>query len=262
MLFVSTAYVPSPNKQLPQLLGAVRVWFFSRTLAFVNINNQSLRKEVGWSVEYGWWGQKDLVKQAVQSFYIHWMESWMDWISKHFKQNFLQKKIKSSSPILLRNLFFRNAPPGDSQVHWPLDFFSWRSPTMALLKWVTFLPQGRPPGEDFHCQVMPKRVESESPGKEPRVGDNKWPTQPAKPVGLGIPPLFWNLAVILGGKDFFERDGAWDGVQRFFVDTYWYIKRKTWPPPGVIGYTFVQEKSTWKKSSFFNSASSFFQKTP
>ena len=58
-----------------------------------------------------------------------------------------------------------------------------------------------------------ERVESESPGKEPRVGDNKWPTQPAKPVGLGIPPLFWYLAVILGGKDLFEKDGAWDGVQ-------------------------------------------------
>lgn len=57
--------------------------------------------------------------------------------------------------------------------------------------------------------------------------------QPTRRKPVGNSPLF-GLVVILGGKDFFERDGAWDGVQRFFVDTYWYIKRKLGHPIPLI----------------------------
>lgn len=55
--------------------------------------------------------------------------------------------------------------------------------------------------------------------------------------------------MILGGKDFFERDGAWDGVQRFFVDTYWYIKRKLGHPQELLG-TPLSKKNRLEKKKF------------
>ena len=56
--------------------------------------------------------------------------------------------------------------------------------------------------------------------------------------------------MILGGKDFFERDGAWDGVQRFFVDTYWYIKRKLGHPQELLGTPLSKKNRLEKKVRF------------
>ena len=131
-----------PNKQLPQLLGG-SVLFFSRTLAFVNINNQSRRKEVGWNVEYGWWGQKDPVKQAVQSLiYTEWTfyEIFMDF------QAFPTKMFTKICPnhhfpnFFTWNLFFEKCPP---VIHKSLTFgfFSWRSPTMRHWNGSRFHPR-------------------------------------------------------------------------------------------------------------------------
>jgi len=138
-------------------------------LAFVNINNQSLRKEVGFG---GVWlmGSKGSSKQAGQSLiYFEWIVGWIE--TKHFKRKCLQRFVQIIIfPIFFFwNLFFE-MPPGDSKSRGPLDFSEVTND--APLKWVTFSPKGRPPGEEFSLPGDAERVESESPGKEPRVGDN------------------------------------------------------------------------------------------
>ena len=168
---VSTAYVPSPLiSNFHNSSGrSGRVCFFSRTLAFVNINNQSLRKEVGWTGGVWLMGSKGSGKTSSSKFDIHWIDSWMDW-----NQAFPTKMFTKICPnhhfpnFFYLEFIFRKMPPGDSQVT-DLWIFHLEVTNDAPLKWVTFSPQGRPPGEDFApARWLPNvwrvRVPVRSPG--------------------------------------------------------------------------------------------------
>ena len=149
-LFVSTAYVPSPRiRQLDNSSGrSVAVWFFSEDFGLCKY--QQPEPAEGGGVECGVWlmGQKDPVKQAVQSL-IYTLNGKLDgWISKHFKRKLIQRFVQIIMfPIFLPGYFSKWSSV--IQKVTDLWIFQLEVTNDAPLKWVTFSPKGRPPGEDF-----------------------------------------------------------------------------------------------------------------
>ena len=143
--FVSTAYVPFPPRisNFHNSSGGVRVVFFEDFGLCKYQQPEAGGRRWGWNVEYGWWGQKDPVKQAVQSLiYTEWTfyEIFMDF------QAFPTKMFTKICPnhhfpnFFTWNLFFEKCPP---VIHKSLTFgfFSWRSPTMRHWNGSRFHPR-------------------------------------------------------------------------------------------------------------------------
>lgn len=144
----------------------------------------------GGGVECGVWlmGSKGSGKQAVQSFiYIEWKVGWIGFPSISNK-NFYKKK-SNHPPQFYFGIYFSKCPPGDSQVT-DLWIFQLEVTNDALLKWVTFLPQGRPPGEDFHCQVMPNVWRVRVPVRSPGLVTTSDQPNPPNRLGWEFLPFF------------------------------------------------------------------------